>query len=348
MADAPVPSSSPIRLSVCIPTYNRAGFLGELLESLVAQATGEVEIVVSDNASTDGTEATVARFRERFPRIVYRRNPENLGPDRNYLKAVEAASGEYCWLMGSDDVAAPDALSRLLPKLDSGDDVYMLGLTTCSYDLHPLYRHPVLDCPGEAAFDLSDPRSRAEYFRQARTTTPFFSYLSSIVVRRERWAAAGTDESFVGSAWVHVAQIFRMLPGGLRVRYLPDSYLFNRSGNDSFMDRGIVHRIAIAVDGYERIGATFFGADSPEAFHFRRTVRNEYTLPFLLHAKLKVLDSRGGEDLDRFRDLVRKLYRDPGLPVRAARLAILSAPRPLLKALERLNAALRSIRGGNR
>lgn len=334
-----------VALSICIPTYNRAGFLGELLDSIIVQAPEEVEIVISDNASTDGTEAMVRKYMRRFPRIVYRCAPENAGPDRNYLKAVELANGEYCWLMGSDDLVADGAIAKLLRKIDTGDDAYILGYTTCTFEMKPLFRYPVMDCPGEAAFDLSDPLSRADYFRHSLTTTPFFSYLGAIVVRRDRWMSAGTDESFIGSGWVHVAQILRMMPDGLKVRYLPDSFLLNRSGNDSFALQGMVRRIAIAVDGYERIANLYFGTGSPEAFHIRRGIRNEYTLPFLLHAKLRILENREGEDLDEFYRLVRKLYRDPGITVRLDRIAILSTPYPVLKLLETISKGLRAVRG---
>jgi len=62
--------SNTIKLSVCISTVNRAAFLGATLENLVAQATEELEIVVSDNASTDETGKVVAEYALRFPGCV--------------------------------------------------------------------------------------------------------------------------------------------------------------------------------------------------------------------------------------------------------------------------------------
>ena len=85
-----------IKLSLCIPTYNRAAFLSEALDSVIQQATDEVEIVISDNASNDGTAEMVTEYQGKFPRITYYRQPENLGFDRNMLRAVDLARGEYC------------------------------------------------------------------------------------------------------------------------------------------------------------------------------------------------------------------------------------------------------------
>ncbi|HEY6008951.1 MAG TPA: glycosyltransferase family 2 protein, partial [Geobacteraceae bacterium] len=108
------------RLSICIPTYNRAGLLRETLESIVGQARDGLEIVVCDNASTDATPQLVEAFRERFPAIHYFRWPENMGFDRNILKTVEEAHGDYCWLMGDDDHLEKGALERLFPLLEEG------------------------------------------------------------------------------------------------------------------------------------------------------------------------------------------------------------------------------------
>ena len=65
-----------IRLAICIATLNRGAFIGETLESIIRQATDEVEIVVVDGASTDNTEEVVRGFQQRWPRLNYLRLPE--------------------------------------------------------------------------------------------------------------------------------------------------------------------------------------------------------------------------------------------------------------------------------
>ena len=80
-----------IRLSICIATLNRGAFIGETLESIIRQATDEVEIVVVDGASTDNTEEVVRGFQQRWPRLNYLRLPEKGGVDRDYDRAVALA-----------------------------------------------------------------------------------------------------------------------------------------------------------------------------------------------------------------------------------------------------------------
>jgi glycosyltransferase involved in cell wall biosynthesis len=87
-----------IKLSIAIPTYNGAETIRETLDSIVSQLEDGVEIVVSDNASTDDTAEIVREYQASYPVIRYFCNDENLGADRNFDLAVRRAQGEYAWL----------------------------------------------------------------------------------------------------------------------------------------------------------------------------------------------------------------------------------------------------------
>jgi glycosyltransferase involved in cell wall biosynthesis len=107
---------SPV-LSVAIPTYNRAETLRRQLGSLLGQIVGcqeDVEVVVSDNASSDGTATVVAEMREHFPSLRYVRNEANLGAVRNIDLAVRACRAEYVWIVGDDDMLMPFAIESVV------------------------------------------------------------------------------------------------------------------------------------------------------------------------------------------------------------------------------------------
>jgi hypothetical protein len=108
-----------------------------------------------------------------------------------------------------------------------------------------------------------------------------------------------------------VARFFALMPRGLSVKWLARSYLDKRTENDSFMDRGVIRRYALAIDGYERLAATFFGAGSAEARHIRRTLRNEFPPWILLHAKLESEGNGHREDVPLLDRLAETVYRDP-------------------------------------
>jgi abequosyltransferase len=106
-------------LSICILTYNRATLLRETLESLLPQVSGNdrVEVVISDNASTDGTPALVADYVARYAQVRYCRNEQNKGFDGNIAACIERAQGEYVSFFSDDDLAPPGVLAAILNAL---------------------------------------------------------------------------------------------------------------------------------------------------------------------------------------------------------------------------------------
>jgi abequosyltransferase len=107
-------------LTLAIPTYNRSGFLTQLLEVLSPQLAKEtrVELLISDNSSPDDTPAVVQSFRDKGLSITYKRNETNIGADANFLQCYEMARGEYVWIVGDDDVIVPGGMSQILRVLE--------------------------------------------------------------------------------------------------------------------------------------------------------------------------------------------------------------------------------------
>src|SRR3990172_10682313 len=100
----------PPRLSICIPTYNYGEFIGATLTSVADQFTDGLEVVVVDGGSTDCTPEVVRSFEERLPGMRYIRLTTRGGIDRDMAHTVAVATGEYCWLLSSDDVLRPGAI----------------------------------------------------------------------------------------------------------------------------------------------------------------------------------------------------------------------------------------------
>ncbi len=87
-------------LSICIPTYNRAPYLKELLDSIVCQFDdqeiyNQVEVIISDNASEDNTTEVVAEYQKKYENIRYFRNKENVGAAKNGLILLNLPEGKY-------------------------------------------------------------------------------------------------------------------------------------------------------------------------------------------------------------------------------------------------------------
>ena len=116
-------------ITVAIPTYNRARLLDRCLRSVFASQFDEMEVLVSDNASTDSTQDVLSSFDD--PRLRYWRNPTNLGMEQNLLSVVEAAKGEWVFCLTDDDYLIPGAFDRYISMLKSKDE-YGVVLSTLS------------------------------------------------------------------------------------------------------------------------------------------------------------------------------------------------------------------------
>jgi glycosyltransferase involved in cell wall biosynthesis len=112
---AAVRGSVPL-LSVIIPTYNHGRFLRQAVSSVLEQGLEDIEILVLDNASTDGTPEIMRAYADE-PRVRYLRNLRNVGPSYNVLNGIQLARGRYLSMLMADDFYNPGYLSRLLPRL---------------------------------------------------------------------------------------------------------------------------------------------------------------------------------------------------------------------------------------
>ena len=115
-----------IRVSVMIPTYNQAGFVGEAIASALAQTYPHLEVVVGDDASTDGTQAVVAGISD--PRLRYVRHPANLGRTANYRALLyEHATGDFVVNLDGDDYFSdPDFVAEAVKCLQADPEAVMV------------------------------------------------------------------------------------------------------------------------------------------------------------------------------------------------------------------------------
>ena len=111
-------AQSPI-LSVCMPTYNRGGWLADRVREWLDVPAPGLEIVVSDNASTDGTADALAAISD--PRLVLVRNESNVGAFENQLRALEAAHGRYVMQLMDKDELVPGGIAGALAAIEKVD-----------------------------------------------------------------------------------------------------------------------------------------------------------------------------------------------------------------------------------
>ena len=107
------------RVSFCIPNLDRAPFLARCVESCLAQTFTDLEVVVVDNRSRDGSVALVERLARRDERVRLFQNEARLSMAANWNESVRRATGEYVVLLCADDAQEPGFAERLVPLLDA-------------------------------------------------------------------------------------------------------------------------------------------------------------------------------------------------------------------------------------
>jgi len=108
------------RISVLIPTYNYARYLPEAIESVLEQDWRDLELLISDDGSTDGSAEVIAAYAAKDSRIRFRIHPTNLGMVQNWNWCLSEARGECIkFLFGDDKLASRQALGKLLELLET-------------------------------------------------------------------------------------------------------------------------------------------------------------------------------------------------------------------------------------
>ena len=122
------------RLSIGLAVYNGETYLAESLDALLGQSYEDFELIVSDNASTDGTADICRRYAKQDSRIRYIRQPRNIGLAPNHNSVFQEARGELFKWASHDDLYACDLLQRCVDALDENPDVVLAHSWTAIID----------------------------------------------------------------------------------------------------------------------------------------------------------------------------------------------------------------------
>ncbi|MEI6300032.1 MAG: glycosyltransferase family 2 protein [Betaproteobacteria bacterium] len=223
-------TGSPIRLSICIATYNRGRFIAQTLDSILGQMESGVELIVVDGASPDNTPEVLAHYCSRHPELTYRREPVNSGVDADYDKAVGYATGEYCWLMTDDDLLKPGAVRRVLETLEGQAELVVVNAEVRNADLSKKMEDRRL-----AIFnDISYTNAGEDQF--LRNTGAYLSFIGGVVIKKDAWMSRDRT-AYYGSLFIHVGIIFQK-PVINNVMVIAEPLIEIRYGNAMWTARG--------------------------------------------------------------------------------------------------------------
>jgi len=194
-------NSGPVpRVSIGLPVYNGESHLARALDSLLGQSMGDFEVIVSDNHSTDATEAICRDYAARDPRIRYCRNERNRGAAWNFNRVLELSGGRYFKWASANDLHAPNYLIRCVEVLDARPEVVLC---------YPKTR--LIDENGAAIWDFEDnldlpwpqaARRFSEYLARVQLSNAMLG-----VIRPEILKRAGRLGSYPGADVVLLGEL---------------------------------------------------------------------------------------------------------------------------------------------
>ncbi len=115
---------SDILLSFCIPVYNRSNRIKKIIEQLIDFKSNEIEIVISDNASSDDAKEVVSQFDDL--RIKYYRNRKNVGMDANFILVMKRARGKFIFLLMDEDEVELETIPWILEEIRKNNKLSQL------------------------------------------------------------------------------------------------------------------------------------------------------------------------------------------------------------------------------
>lgn len=194
-----------MKLSICIPTINRAPLLKETIDSILPQLGKGVRLFISNNASTDDTEIYLKDLKEKFPHVEIINWSTRVDVDQSMERTAsltdEEEKNEYIFLLGDDDVLLPGAIQNIVNELKTEPDVLILNGIHMDKNLavkkhehlpEPL-KEKVFENVEEAFFDLWD-------------TMPFGSFVAKKECFKNFDIFYGTSHAYAGTVWYQLAR----------------------------------------------------------------------------------------------------------------------------------------------
>lgn len=218
----------PPLVSIGLPVYNGARFLGRVLDSLRAQTLEDFELIVSDNASTDETSEICLDHAARDPRIRYIRQTRNIGAPRNWNHVARQARGRYFKWATANDECAPTLLADCVGALERDPGAVLAQGTTCLVDEDSGLQMPYAD---DLALMEASPVARlSSLYTRLRLYNGLCGVIRTDALRRTGLA----DRPYDGSDFVLLSEL--ALQG--RFLLLPGLLFFRRMGATTFQ-RGL-------------------------------------------------------------------------------------------------------------
>lgn len=222
-------AATPPKLSIGLPVYNGEEYLRQAIDSILQQTFTDYELIISDNASVDGTAQICADYARKDARVRYYRQERNIGAAENFNTVFERARGSYFKWAAHDDVLDPEFLEKCVQVLDSDPSVVLVYSKANRIDMHGNWA-------GTYDYDMRVSHPQAHVRFADLILINHFCIAVFGVIRRDLLAKTPLIGKYVGSDRTLLAET--SLLG--RLVELPE-YLFHRRDHPSASTRKFRH-----------------------------------------------------------------------------------------------------------
>jgi glycosyltransferase involved in cell wall biosynthesis len=271
--------------------------------------TEDYEILILDSGSTDNTAAEVLSLMEQYKNVRYRLTEHRGGIDNDLSLAVSLVSGRYIWLFSGDDLLV-SGWDRYIKSLLISNDIVLVPAKLCNIDMSERRANPIFrlghdeDHINFSVFERDG--SLDAYLQRAESLDALFGFMSSVIVRSEFWHSLPERRDYFGSCWAHCVRLIQGFQRGCTITYLPKFLIKKRGGNDSFMEKGFVGRIAISVFGWQKIIEEFFKESKTQALTYS-LLRHDISISLFIYGKVSAQTSA---EYLQLKKMARTLYED--------------------------------------
>lgn len=201
------------RVSIGMPVWNGQDFIRDGLASLLGQSFGDFELIISDNGSTDATEAICQEYARVDKRIRYFRNETNTGLQANFAKVLDLAVAPYFMWGCPDDQWDPSYVEKMVGVLDRRESVVLAGSNSASIDQFGAQRRQY---DNVAVYSRSGTSARAHRFIRARPggghATLIYGLMRTAVIQRIGYRALGRIRNMNrGYYAIDLVTLFRLI-----------------------------------------------------------------------------------------------------------------------------------------
>ena len=278
-----------IKLSICVPTYNRSKSLINCLQSIAScHDHNQIQVCVSDNGSDDQTKEVISKFKDKL-NIKYHKFSSNIGRVKNYLKVISMADGIFTWMIGDDDLLVPDSINKVLNliKINSRVDFFYINSFNLDAEFVFSYKQPfnIKNIPNKMS-RFSNFKSEGEllFFDliNPKVSFDFVGAMFLVVFRKELWiknenaldieaVESKMDFSHYDNTFPHV-KIFSVAFCKSYAYFYPEPLTINLSGIREWSPMSPlinIVRLVESLDEYKKNGLPIYQYIKCKNFAFR-------------------------------------------------------------------------------